>query len=102
MSWDFYSEYVGFDWDSGNADKNWKKHNVTQQECEEIFFNQPLIVALDAKHSESEPRQFVLGQTNSGRKLFLVFTARKNKLRVISARDMSKKEREAYGKQKNP
>ncbi len=101
MVWDFFSEFVGFDWDSGNADKNWMRHKVTQQECEEIFFNQPLIVALDTKHSDNEERQFVLGQTNSGRKLFLVFTTRRKKLRVVSARDMSKKERVTYGKQKN-
>jgi uncharacterized DUF497 family protein len=86
----------GFDWDGGNKDKNWESHQVTSTECEEVFFNQPLIVADDEGHSASETRYYALGQTVAGRQLFVVFTIRKNLIRVISARDMSRKERKIY------
>lgn len=86
----------GFDWDEGNRDKNWLKHLVSNSESEELFFNLPLIIAADIKHSELEERYFALGQTSNGRFLFVSFTIRMNKIRVISARDMSQKERERY------
>lgn len=86
----------GFDWDEGNRDKNWLKHLVSNSESEELFFNLPLIIAADIKHSELEERYFALGQTSNGRLLFVSFTIRMNKIRVISARDMSQKERERY------
>ena len=87
---------TGFHWDAGNATKNWQTHQVSQAECEQIFFNQPLLVADDVKHSQHEPRLFALGQTNAGRLLFVVFTIRGDLIRVISARDMSRAERRAY------
>ena len=83
-------QYQGFDWDKGNQDKNWHKHGVSYTECEQIFFNQPLVLGDDAKHSEMESRFYAFGQTDQGRKLYLVFTGRKNLIRVISARDMDK------------
>jgi uncharacterized DUF497 family protein len=86
----------GFQWDAGNAEKNWRSHQVRASECEQIFFNQPLIVAADVAHSEQEGRFFVLGQSDAGRELFLVFTLRGDLIRVISARDMSRKERKVY------
>lgn len=86
----------GFDWDEGNRDKNWLKHLVSNSESEGLFFNLPLIIAADIKHSELEERYFALGQTSNGRFLFVSFTIRMNKIRVISARDMSQKERERY------
>jgi uncharacterized DUF497 family protein len=86
----------GFDWDEGNRDKNWLKHHVTGGECEEVFFNVPLLVADDVKHSQMEQRHFVLGQTNNGRLLFVSFVIRENKIRIISARDMHRKERKVY------
>lgn len=86
----------GFDWDEGNRDKNWLKNLVSNRESEELFFNRPLIIAADTKHSELEERYFALGQTNDGRQLFVSFTIRLNKIRVISARDMSQKERVRY------
>ncbi|MCI0387992.1 MAG: BrnT family toxin [Acidobacteria bacterium] len=89
-------ECTGFEWDEGNKDKNWTSHQVTSAECEEIFFNQPLIVADDTLHSEEENRHYALGQTNAGRLLFIVFTIRNKLIRVISARDMSRKERKVY------
>ena len=89
-------ECTGFQWDAGNRDKNWLKHKVSNSECEQIFFNQPIIVTRDLKHSDRENRFYVLGQTDLGRKLFVVFTIRNKEIRVISARDMSRNERELY------
>lgn len=87
---------VGFDWDEGNKEKNWIKHGVDFLECEEVFYNKPLIVGDDTKHSTQEHRYHVLGQSNAGRMLYLVITVRKDKVRVISARDQSRKERQVY------
>ncbi len=86
----------GFDWDKGNILKNWEKHNVSHIECEEVFLNIPLLVKNDMAHSATEERYYVLGKTDSGRLLFIVFTIRKNKIRIISARDMHRKERKVY------
>ncbi|MBI4745370.1 MAG: BrnT family toxin [Deltaproteobacteria bacterium] len=96
---ELFTRIEGFDWDSWNINKNKEKHIVTFAECEEVFFNSPIVVGEDKKHSSSEDRHYMLGKTDSGRLLFIVFTIRKNKIRVISARDMSKKERGAYHEQ---
>lgn len=87
---------TGFQWDEGNATKNWSKHEVTQAECEQLFFNAPLVLAADPEHSGAEPRFFALGQTDAGRLLLEVFTLRGTLIRVISARSMSRREREVY------
>jgi hypothetical protein len=93
---DILSKCNRFEWDQYNSEKIKAKHNVTAVECEQVFFNLPVIAGDDDKHSEIENRFYVLGQTDAGRLLFLVFTVRKEKLRVISARDKNKKERRAY------
>jgi uncharacterized DUF497 family protein len=93
---DMLANCTGFEWDKYNSEKIRKKHDVTSVECEQVFFNLPVIAGNDEKHSETENRFYVLGQTDSGRLLFLVFTVRKDKLRVISARDMNKKERRVH------
>jgi uncharacterized protein len=90
-----------FQWDQGNDQKNFIKHGVTQTECEEVFFNSPLLVADDEGHSQSEARHYVLGQTDASRLLFVVFTVRGAALRVISARDMSSKEKWSYRSHEN-
>ncbi|MDD5451876.1 MAG: BrnT family toxin [Desulfovibrionales bacterium] len=87
---------VGFEWDRDNLLKNWEKHGVSAVECEQIFFNRPLITAQDEKHSKGENRFYALGHTDAQRYLFVVFTIRSNRIRVISARDMNKKERREY------
>ena len=87
---------TGFDWDDGNQGKNWPKHKVSDTESEEIFFNDPLITGVDFKHSGSEPRFVALGQTDSERLLFVVFTIRKDLIRVISARGMTTREIRRY------
>lgn len=87
---------TGFQWDEANAEKNWIKHKVGWPECEEVFFATPLLVAIDEKHSGPEARFYGLGQTDERRLLFVVFTIRERLIRVISARDMSRRERRAY------
>lgn len=87
---------TGFQWDAGNSEKNWLSHQVTKSQCEQVFFNQPLMIGDDKKHSTTEERIYALGQTDNHRQLFIVFTIRGDVIRVISARDMSKKEREVY------
>lgn len=93
---DILQKSAGFEWDNYNAEKIWRKHNVTFSECEELFFNRPLVVSDDVKHSEKENRFYALGNTDASRMLFVVFTLRKNLIRVISARDVNRKERKAY------
>ena len=93
---DLLAKCTGFDWDKYNSEKIKTKHDVTPVECEQVFLNVPVIAGDDEKHSETENRLYVLGQTDSGRLSFLVFTVRKDKVRVISARDMNKKERRVY------
>ena len=90
------AECIGFQWDHGNATKNWDKHDVSQWECEQVFFNRPLIVKPDTEHSWAEPRYFALGRTDDNRLLFVALTIRSDKIRVISARDMSHAERRRY------
>ena len=89
-------ECTGFQWDEGNAEKKWLRHKVSRVECEEVFFNEPLLVAEDVEHSGVEPRFYALGQTDEGRLLFVVFTVRNELIRVISARDMSRREKKEY------
>jgi uncharacterized DUF497 family protein len=87
---------TGFEWDQGNNTKNWDQHDVSNAECEQIFFNKPLIVKRDKEHSKLENRYYVLGRTNVNRLLFAVFTVRNEKIRIISARDMTDTEIEGY------
>jgi hypothetical protein len=87
---------TGFDWDNSNALKIWEKHDVSPTECEQVFFNLPLVAGEDEKHSQDEARFFVLGRTDAGRRLFVVGTLRGTLIRVISARDMSRKERKIW------
>ena len=91
-------QITGFEWDDGNSRKSADKHDVSQAEAESIFFNDPLIVVADLKHSETERRFHALGRTAQDRLLHITFTLRQNgtMIRVISARDMHRKERKAY------
>jgi uncharacterized protein len=88
----------GFQWDEGNARKSSDKHGVTQAEAEQVFFNQPLLIAPDVSHSHGEIRYHALGMTDDGRLLHITFTLRESDtlIRVISARDMHRKERTFY------
>ena len=88
----------GFNWDAGNARKSVEKHGVSMAEAEQVFFNTPLLILEDAAHSTQEVRIHALGKTDEGRALHITFTLRKagTMIRVISARDMHRKERAIY------
>ena len=93
-----FNQFTGFQWDEGNINKNLHKHHVENWECEQIFFNEPLIILEDPKHSFAEKRWAVFGKTDAGRRLTVIFTKRESLIRIISARDMSRKERTFYEK----
>jgi uncharacterized DUF497 family protein len=90
------SQTDGFDWDGHNYFKNWLKHGVNPIESEQVFQNTPLLLTDDIKHSQSEERHIAYGKTNDGKRLFVSYTIRNNRVRVISARPMNKKETERY------
>ncbi len=96
-----WGRITGFEWDHGNERKSVEKHDVSQGEAEQVFFNEPLLVVSDTKHSGDELRIHALGRTDEGRTLHITFTLRQDetKIRVISARDMSRKERSIYEQQ---
>lgn len=87
---------TGFEWDKNNSEKIWLRHRVSPSESEQIFFNLPLVAAAAEKYSEKGNRYYALGHTDANRKLFVVFTVRTKNIRIISARDMSRKERKVY------
>ncbi len=93
------TDITGFEWDDGNTRKNYK-HNVSMAEAEQVFFNAPLLVLKDSKHSNQEARFHALGKSDDKRQLHITFTLRQTgeKIRIISARDMHKKERATYEK----
>lgn len=100
MDW---TQITGFDWDEENARKSAEKHEVLQSEAEQVFFNQPLLVVPDHKHSREEPRYHALGVTDDRRRLHITFTLRGagSLVRVISARNMHRKERQIYEQNQN-
>lgn len=89
-------DVLAFEWDAGNSEKIWRRHGVRRNECEELFGERPLLLCEDLVHSRNETRHLALGQTRAGRRLLVVLTIRGKRLRVISARDMSRKERSIY------
>ena len=96
MAADPLEHCIGFDWDEENAIKNWERHQVTTEEAEDVFFNDPLVVRSDLRHSKREKRYYALGQTRATRRLFVAFTIRRKLIRVISVRDMNRNEASAY------
>ena len=93
-----WKQVTGFDWDAGNERKSTEKHAVSRFEAEQVFFSQPLLILDDKKHSQNEERYHALGKTNDARLLHITFTLRSDDtlIRVISARDMHRKERNIY------
>jgi uncharacterized protein len=93
-----WQRIIGFQWDDGNARKSVEKHGVGQAEAEQIFLHEPLLIASDQRHSTNETRLHALGQTDEGRLLHITFTLREDEtqIRIVSARDMSRKERSNY------
>jgi uncharacterized DUF497 family protein len=95
---DIFDQFTGFQWDEGNINKNLYKHNIENWECEQVFFNEPLIILDDPKHSYAEKRWAAFGKTDAGKLLSVVFTKRGSLIRIISARSMKRKERNFYAK----
>jgi len=93
-----WKQITGFDWDAGNERKSIDKHEVSRFEAEQVFFNYPLLVLADQKHSQNEARYHALGMSDDARLLHITFTLRSDDtlIRVISARDMHRKERNTY------
>ena len=91
------TKVAGFQWDDGNARKN-AQHGVSMAEGEQVFFNSPLLLMPDARHSAAEARFHALVVDHGGRQLHVTFTLRDGDrlIRVISARDMHRKERQIY------
>jgi len=87
-----------FDWNEGNLNKNWLKHRIANQESEEAFFDKKSVIYKDVFHSYKEDRFILLGKTKNGRLLYIVFTYRGKKIRIISSRDVNKKEVRLYEK----
>ena len=90
------NDITGFDWDEGNLETSWVKHQVRWSESEEVFLRRPLLIAKDEGHSRAESRYAAWGETANERRLFVVFTIRGSQIRIVSARDMSRVERRAY------
>lgn len=98
---EFFPDLTGFQWDARNAEKNWQAHEVSQAETEQVFFNRPVLVMPDVAHSRAEGRHYVLGRSNTGRRLTIVFAIRESLIRPIMARDMSRRERRLYAEQQD-
>jgi len=96
MNFDF-ARVVGFEWDAGNLTKNLVTHGITNEEAEEIFFRRP-VLAETTRPRDQEKRWFVIGPSEEGRIVRAVFTVRNRKIRIISARVASRKERQNYEK----
>ena len=90
------NKIVGFEWDKWNIDKSYQKHSITPNETEEVFLDEDVKIEKDLKHQEQEERYIAIGKTTENKMLFLVFTIRKDKIRVISGRQANKKEKEVY------
>lgn len=97
-----WEQIEGFDWDTGNRRKSADKHAVSQSEAEQVFFNEPLLMVHDVRHSDAEPRFHALGRTDLGRLLHIAFTLRSDDrlIRPISARPMHRKERDRYDQER--
>ena len=93
-----FREPIKFEWDKGNQNKNLLKHQVTDEECEEIFFDPFKRVLKDIIHSKRETRYLLIGQSKKQKVLFVVFTLRRDKIRIISARRLNRKESNLYEK----
>lgn len=92
------NKIIGFEWDEWNIDKSYKKHGISPNEAEEVFLDERVKIEKDIKHQEQEERFIAIGKTTENKILFVVFTIRKDKIRIISGRPANKKEKEVYQK----
>lgn len=88
---------IAFAWDDANI-SHIARHNVKPGEAEEVFSDKRRYLLEDNKHSNIEKRFILIGKTRKERMLFIVFTTREEKIRVISARDTKRKEEILYEK----
>ena len=95
---EIFKKSIEFDWDKGNKEKNLIKHGVSNEECEEIFFDPHKRVVAPGTYSGPEERHILIGETKRNRLLMVIFTMRNQKVRVISARDLNRKEKGLYEK----
>ena len=91
-----FNGLIGFEWDDGNRNKSQAKHKVSTGEAEQVFFNEPLVIIDDVKHSQIEKRFAAFGVTDTGRRLVVIYTIRDDKIRVVSTRNMHRKEKVFY------
>ena len=91
-----FTKIRGFEWDKGNIDKSYQKHGISPNEAEEVFVDKDILLLEDIKHSQIEKRLEAIGKIGKGIILFLSFTVRNDKVRIISARIANKKERRRY------
>jgi hypothetical protein len=96
--YEFIARCTGFQWDDGNLPKIWERHRVAPDECQQVFLNRPLFGAPNEKHSDEEERYYAFGKTDGERHLAMIFTVRGDLIRIISARDMNRRERRMYSK----
>lgn len=95
MNFDFVP-YQDFEWDEWNVKKNWVRHKTTDKDCEEVFTDPRKRILPDVFHSKKEKRFILIGSTFDARVLYVAFTIRNKRIRVISARDLNRKERNLY------
>lgn len=100
MNQDIIPEPIEFEWDSGNFGKNFDKHGVENDESESVFLDKQTVLTEDLKHWGEEDRYQLFGRSNQNRLLTIIFTLRKHRVRIISARQMNAKERKFYESQK--
>lgn len=102
MDVDKLSQCSGSKWDEGNSDRSWIKHRASRSECEQVFFNVPLVVRGDPKHSQGENRYLALGLIDRGPGRFVALTVQKDTIRGISGRDVNRRERWIYDEEEDP
>lgn len=85
-----------FDWDDNKAVRNLSKHEVSFDEAKTVFDDPLYVDFYDLDHSDDEERYLIVGESNRGRVLIVSYTERKNSIRIISARQVTRLEREAY------
>jgi uncharacterized protein len=85
-----------FDWDENKAASNLLKHGVSFDEAKTVFDDPLYVDFYDPAHSDDEDRYLIVGESNQRRLLIVSYTERGNLIRLISAREVTRTEREVY------
>ncbi|MFM6254540.1 MAG: BrnT family toxin, partial [Dolichospermum sp.] len=91
-----YNIFMRFEWDNNKAAKNLSKHGVSFSEAQSVFDDPLYIDFYDPDHSDREERYVIVGESKQGRLLIISYTERVNSIRIISAREVTKSERQMY------